>query len=182
MSHNKLLAALIAAAGAAVAMPATHAADGTIYITGQVTSTTCTITGTSGQDVYVYLDNVAPSAFGGANTTAGAKPFSIKLSGCSVPTGNVHTYFLMGPNVDASTNLLKNTVTAGGTNASVQLVNDSDNSAILVGKPDSQQNSQIVALTSGAAELKYKARYYATTATVNSGLLETSVPYMIIYP
>jgi len=179
---KKLLSSFCVLAGVAAAASSAQAQtnDGTIYITGQVTASTCTITGTNNEDVYVYLDNVPASAFSGINTFAGAKPFTIRLTGCSPSTGNVHTRFMPGANTNVVTNRLNNAAT-GGSNADIQIVNGDDTS-VLVGKPDGAQNSKPVALTGGAADLTYKARYYAASFPVTNGTVETSVPYMIVYP
>jgi major type 1 subunit fimbrin (pilin) len=168
-----VLGALIASSQFAMA------ANGTITINGMVTSSTCDISSSGGgKDFTVTLPTVATSALAAAGQTAGRTPFSIMLANCTPGAGNVHTFFEPGATTDASTG---NLVVAGGGAANVQIgLLNSDLTPIKAGFDDASQNSHIVALNSGSAELPYYAEYHATGAAT-AGPAVTSVMYTISY-
>lgn len=171
--HISLLAALALAASAA------HASDGTIAITGNVTSSTCDVKGNgSGGNVSVTLQKISTSTLAAATETGGFKPITILLSGCGDSAGVVKAGFEAGPNVDASSGRLNVT---GGADAAknVQLqLRNSDGSVIRVGD-DSTVNG--VALVDGSARLDYDVGYYATGQAI-AGSANSSVTYSIVYP
>lgn len=179
--RQTLIAGLLVAA--AVLPGAAFASDGTITFTGRVSSQTCTIGGNGGtsSSFTVTLPAVSTSALSGTVTAAGRTPFSIRLSGCSTATGNAAVYFEPGATIDAATGRLINgaSSTPAG-NVQIALSN-ADMSAITLGAAAGSQNSQQVALASGAATLNYSAEYVAT-GTVTSGNVSTSVVYSVVYP
>ncbi|MFM0727326.1 fimbrial protein [Paraburkholderia strydomiana] len=172
---------LATALAAAFTMPAvSHAADGTITFTGQITSQTCTISGNGGgKNFTVTLPTVSTSALATAGTTAGRTPFNIALSNCTPNSGNVSTYFEPGATVDTTTGQLVN-ASGTATNVEVGLLNG-DSSAITLGAAQASQNSKAVALASGAATLKYFAQYVATNGASTAGTVNTTVMYSIVY-
>lgn len=177
-TRSGVLAAVIAVA--AVVPAVSHAADGTITFTGQITSQTCTISGNGGgKNFTVTLPTVSTSALATAGTTAGRTPFNIALSNCTPNSGNVSTYFEPGATVDTTTGQLIN-ASGTATNVEVGLLN-SDSSVITLGAAQASQNSKVVALASGAATLKYFAQYVATNGASTAGTVNTTVMYSIIY-
>ncbi|CAB3785063.1 fimbrial protein [Pararobbsia alpina] len=179
ISARALGAALVILSGHAVA------SDGTISFTGSIDASTCTIsTGTSGS-FSVPLPTVTAQTLSAVGNTAGMTAFEIKLTGCSDTSGNVKTDFQAGSAVDMASGRLKNTKSGGATNVQIELLNASDLSQILVGKPIGSQNSASTALTTsgttGTATLKYFARYYATGKTT-SGDVASQVTYSVILP
>lgn len=159
---------------------AAFASDGTVNITGEITSSSCTVKGTAANgDVAVTLDKVSTKALSAAGESAGFKAFTIKLSGCDAAlTGAVKAVFEPGPNTDMATGRLTLSGTSG-TAANVQLqLRNSDGSVIKVGD-DSTSNGATVAAT--AANLGYLVGYYATGAAT-AGTANSSVTYSIIYP
>lgn len=153
-----------------------HASDGQITFSGQVTAQTCTINGGTSA-VSVTLPTVSVGTLASAGATAGRTPFQIALTGCNPTTGNVSVYFEPGATVDATNHRLINGGTA--TNVAVQLRNV-DTSVIQLGNAQGSQSSQVAALSSGAATLRYFGEYYAT-GTASSGTVSTSVNYTIAY-
>lgn len=176
---------LAVAIATAFAMPAvSQAADGTITITGLISSQTCTINGgTAGSNnIAVTLPTVAASALATAGATAGRTPFSIKLTQCA-NTGSVSTYFEAGPApIDAVTGNLVNSGAAQ--KVEVGLLN-ADASVISLGAAQAAQHSELVALTgaagSGTATLNYFAQYVANGGAAGAGSVTTSVLYSLVY-
>lgn len=157
------------------------ATDGTITITGQVIAQTCKVDGKSAGTAdakTVFLPDVLTSQLATLGATAGEKPFSIAVTGCDASLSSVRTYFT-GTNID-STNGRLNTATGNAAGVQVQLING-DGSIIALNGADAAQNSKVVTLTSGAATLDYKARYYANAATVGAGAVSTNVAFTMIY-
>lgn len=177
LAFSSIAALTIAAAAALPAV--SHAADGTITINGKIGTQTCTIdgNGTGNKDFTVALPKVSTSALASGGMTAGRTPFKIGLKNCSPATGNVYTHFEPGTTVNSTTGQLFN---AAGTakNVEIGLLNG-DTSNIAVGKAD--ENSKIVALTNGAADLPYYAQYVATGGAAGQGTVNTSVMYSIMY-
>ncbi|TDS83341.1 major type 1 subunit fimbrin (pilin) [Rahnella sp. BIGb0236] len=166
-----------------------YAADGTITFNGEVTDVTCTVSAGTGADTTIKLPTVAVSAFGSlANTTAGATPFAISLTGCASTAGalaqpkSVAVYFEPGSNVNAN-GRLNNTVTTGGaTNVDIALYQASANTTPLVlGKIPSAGYSTISS-TAPATTMNFLAKYYSTDVAVTSGLVSSNVTYSIVYP
>ena len=175
-----LLSTLLAAASLIALAPVAHAADGTITFTGQITAQTCTIAGNGGSNNFtVTLPTVSVSSLATAGATAGRTPFSIALSNCTPNTGNVSTYFEAGPTIDTATGQLLN---ASGTAKQVEVgLLNSDSSAIMLGAAQASQNSEVVALTSGAATLNYSSQYVATGGAATAGTVNTTVMYSMTY-
>ncbi|AOJ94271.1 type 1 fimbrial protein [Burkholderia multivorans] len=163
------------------ALPAAHAQDGTITVTGDISGTTCKISGnsTGGPNFTVALPEIVASSLGSAGTRTGDTPFNIMLTNCQPGSGNVSTYFEPGTTVNAATGQLKN---ASGTaqNVEVGLLNK-DRSVIKLGVGHPSQNTAKVAIASGSAKLEYIAQYVATGGAAGSGSVNTSVLYSLVY-
>lgn len=169
---------ILAASALALGSVAAHAADGTITITGQVTDQTCAINGGT-EDIAVTLPTVGTSTLAAAGQTAGRTPFTISLTNCAAAAGTageVATYFEPGANTNAD-GYLNNTGDA--TNVQVQLLGD-NNEVIKVLAGAVQNNSQVVTVNGGSANLNYYAQYYATSPAT-AGTVETAVQYTIVY-
>jgi len=177
---NSKIFAIAMAASLGFASLGAHAADGTITFTGSVTAQTCTINGngTGASDFTVTLPAVSASSLASAGATAGSTPFNIALTGCTQDSGNVHTFFEQGPTVDSTTgNLVLDA--DGATNVQIGLRN-ADGSVIALNQSDSNQNSESVAISGGAATLGYTAEYVATGAAT-PGAANSSVMYTMSY-
>ncbi|GHD69943.1 fimbrial protein [Jeongeupia chitinilytica] len=172
------ISAMFAAALGFAAIGA-HASDGTITINGELTAQTCTISGNGqGNNFTVTLPKVATSVLAAAGSTAGATGFNIALTNCTPATGNVRTFFEYGSNTLADGNLKNATGTA--TLVEVQLLNG-DMSPIDMSKADGAQNSKIVAINSGAANLPYAAQYNSPAGGATAGTVSTTTTYSLSY-
>jgi major type 1 subunit fimbrin (pilin) len=163
-----------------------HAADGTITITGTITDTTCSINGTkAGGDAskQITLDPVTASSLAALGQTAGtSKPtdLAFKLSGCTTGTKAIAS-FENGPTVDqASGNLNNSSGTGAAKNVQVQLLNGSMALINITTNSNNQLATNGAAITDGAADLKYYARYYAT-GKAEAGTVNTSVQFSMQY-
>lgn len=162
------------------ALPAVHAADGTISLAGEISGQTCSISGNGGgKDFTVKLPDIVASSLGSDGATTGATAFDITLSNCTPGSGNVSTYFEPGTTINTATGQLKNT---SGTAANVEIgMLNKDKSAIKLGSAHPAQNSKYVPIASGSAKLEYYAQYVASGGGAGSGTVNTSVLYSLIY-
>jgi major type 1 subunit fimbrin (pilin) len=173
------LGAVLAVAGFA---PTAQAADGTINITGSVVAQTCKVEGSSfGTQATktVPLAPVLATDLASVGSTAKKTPFSLSVTSCSPSLTSVQAYF-SGANINASTGNLNVTGAGAATNVQIQLLNASDAVMPLNGATASAQNSQVVALSGGAATLNYAAQYVATGAAT-AGSANTSVQFTLNY-
>ena len=158
---------------------AAFAADGTISVSGVVVANTCKVEagGTPGGNTAVVLDRVSTAALATIGSTAGFKAFSIKLTGCeSAVAGQVKAGFEAGATTDIGSGRL---ITQGDAqNVQLQLRNE-DNSVIKVGDSNTVKGASLVG---GSATLNYLVGYYAASAGVKPGTLNSSVTYSVIYP
>jgi major type 1 subunit fimbrin (pilin) len=189
MKKTFITAALLAAFGVAAAAPlAATAADGTINITGTVTSGTCKVTSGTGTPptITVALPSVQASALTASGQVAARTAFNIAVTGCGSGVTKATTYFEPGPTVDTATgNLLNATGTGAATNVEVQLLNGNGGtqtafSPVVLGAAQASENSSTYTLASGAATLNYYAQYYATGAAT-AGTVNSSVQFTMIY-
>lgn len=160
-----------------------NAADGTITITGSVSDITCSINGaTAGTDASktIVLPTVSVSALRELGQTAGtSQPSDLRftLTGCSSGTKAIAS-FENGPQVDQGNGNLVNSGTAN--NVQVQLLNGQLAPINITTNSNNQLATEGAAITGGAAELKYFARYYATGAAT-AGTVNTSVQFSMQY-
>jgi major type 1 subunit fimbrin (pilin) len=156
------------------------AADGTITIQGQVLDASCLIAVNGGvADSSITLPAVSKSSLANTGDTAGAKPFTMHLSGCPI-SGSVRALF--SPlNVDPTTGFLTNNAAVSpATNVQVQVLNEATNPIDL---RDNSGNNYIAFVDqggSGVADLNYAVRYIATGPAI-AGAVETQLVYTLGY-
>jgi major type 1 subunit fimbrin (pilin) len=185
-----LLSAVLAASFGAVAVAnaATPVTSGTITITGQVISPTCTVTvnGSANPTINLtpYYDTNALTQGNAVSWTA----VTMTLTNCGVTTNATKVYpYFTGANIDTSTGYLKNTIAAGsgGSNVEIALSNSQALSgALTLQNGSGSQNAGTATLpTSGTATLtfNYYAAYVAATANATAGGVSTSVQYALNY-
>lgn len=178
MSKN-ILVALTGMAILMVGASAAHAADGTIDITGSISGNTCVINGgASAKDFTVALPPVATSALAVAGSNAGRTPFQIALTNCAPDTGKVSAYFEAGPSVNTTSGRLVPDA-GGATKVEVGVLNDTFGH-IQLGAAYPTQNSQIVDISGGAANLNYYAQY-ESLGGATAGAVKTRVQYSLVY-
>lgn len=191
---------LILALGSTALVPhLAAAADGTITFNGEITTTSCTISGSGAAsgtgNITVQMPTVSSSALGPANSVAGKIPFQLVLGGgTSCTNGKTAAMWVevgATPDLNTTTNNLKNHF-AGGSNVEVQLVNPSNNQQILLGTNNLVTNgSTVVAgsnqpaatIANGTATLNYIAQYQNVGAvdSVTAGKVQAMLTYSMQY-
>lgn len=158
-----------------------QAADGMLSFTGNVTSTTCTLTsGTNGtQTVAMPAVNVA--SLGRANEVAGLTTFNVTLGNCGSTARLVRLDFGdAGSTVDPTTGRLINTAR---TNSNVQIALLDGHTAttpMRLGTPAAQTSA--VTTASGGASIPLAAQYVATGGAATAGAVASSIQFTIAYP
>ncbi|MFP6562605.1 fimbrial protein [Paraburkholderia sp. B3] len=175
---STIVAAMGLAAAGAHAGPANN--GGVLTINGALTAQTCTVNGNgSGSNNFtVTLPTESAAALSAAGSVVGATGFSIALTNCA-QSGKVRTFFEYGSNTLADGNLLNN---GSATNVEVQLLDYNNGSNVIdVSKADGAQNSNLVTISSGAANLQYAAQYISPTGGATQGAVTTNVTYSMSY-
>lgn len=199
MKKTILSAVLTATFGlAALAPQLASAADGTITFNGQITDTTCTVTGSGGAagtgNITVTLPTVSASALAAAGQSAGDRGFSLVLGGgancTNGKTGAMWVETTATPALDTATGALKNQAAGGATNVQVRLVNPANtqpinlgiNAAVTNGATVIAASNQPAATIAGnTAELKYVAQYLAVGGAATAGAVTTFLTYSMQY-
>ena len=185
---NKIaLAVVFLAATGVVALPAL-AVDGTITVSGEISGTTCSISGGSGStpgaspDFAVPLSKVQVSALKSAGQTAGAKPFFIQVGACPKDTVVAVLYESSSPAINPATGNLINRAPATPKPASfveVQMVDGATNKPMDLRLGLKSSSATVPA--SGAVTLPFAAQYIAT-GTATPGPVSTQVLYSVTFP
>lgn len=178
--NNVILSAAIAAA---FTMNAQAASNGVINFKGKIVDQTCDVL-IDGQasPATVTLPTVSTSTLANAGDVTGQTHFNIELSNCT-SGGSVMSYFENGSTVDATTKMLKNTLTGAtaATNVQLQLIDASTGTAIQAGNTNQITNTTKVTIDSSmAAVLPYAVEYYSLGGTT-AGDVESSVSFTIHY-
>ncbi|AIF46340.1 fimbrial protein [Dyella japonica] len=192
-----LFSTALAAALGFVAMQAS-AADGTITFNGEVTDTTCTITGggaaTGTGNITVTLPTVSTSALAADGQTAGDTNFSLILGGgANCTNGKTAALWIettQTPALDASTGALKNQTAGGAGNTQVRMVNPANSQPINLGinalvtngaTVIASSNQPAATIASNTATLKYTAQYLAKGGAATAGTVSTYLTYSMQY-
>lgn len=180
---KKLIPAMSIGALMALASLGAQAADGTITITGTVTDTTCSINGGTAGAAFnktIVLPTVTASSLRALGETAGTSQpadLEFKLTSCSSGTKAIAS-FENGPLIDQGNGNLINTGTAK--NVQVQLLNANMAPINVTTNSNNQLATDGGAISGGAADLKYYARYFAT-GQAEAGTVNTSVQFSMQY-
>jgi major type 1 subunit fimbrin (pilin) len=150
----------------------------TIEFEGQIKGNTCKINGGQGSFT-VTLPSVSASDLAVAGHVAGTTRVDLVLSECTPDTGTVATYFEPGPSTNPVTGRLIND-TGGATQVEVGLLNDAFGK-INAAANFEEQNSQVVEIIDGKANLVYYAEY-ASLGSTTAGVVKTRVSYTLVYP
>ena len=150
----------------------------TITFKGEVSDQTCqvTVNGNSGSPI-VVLPTVPASALTTAGETAGKTPFTIAVTGCTVPASdlNIKTTFL-GANVNVGGNL-GNTGTAQ--NVAIQLLDGTGGNPITLSGMTSVPG---LVLSTGATSASHDfAAQYIATGAATAGTVSASAQYALDY-
>lgn len=189
--------AMAAAFGiAALASGSAMASDGTITFNGEITATTCEVSGggngSGAGDITVTLPTVSASALPDGKT-AGDSNFSLTLSGADCTDGKTAALWIEAtqtPALDMATGALINQQAGGAKNVQVRLVNPSNNNPIRLdinepvmnGDTDVANSNQPAATIAGkTATLNYVAQYLAVGGDAEAGKVSTYLTYSMQY-
>ncbi|OAE12403.1 fimbrial protein [Pseudomonas simiae] len=186
MKKTRLAAALLAATG--VATLPVFGADGTISLTGEITGTTCSISGGSGSaagtssNFAVALGKVQASALKTKGQTAGTTPFFVRVGACPKDTAVAVLFESSSPTINPATGNLKNQAPATPKPASlveVQIVDGTTHRPMDLRL--ALHSSPAKVPESGEVSLPFAAQYLATGAAT-PGPVSTQVLYSITFP
>jgi major type 1 subunit fimbrin (pilin) len=186
MKKSIISAAVVAAGVASLFAISAHAADGTVYITGSVTDTTCSINGIasgSPADVTAKLPDVPTGSLASAGAVAGtsnAGDIQFVLTGCSGSATKAVAHFENSPTVDQTNGYLLNQATGGAGNVDVRLLNSAMQPINILTAENNTLANNAATITGGNATLNYFAQYYATAAATG-GSVSSSVQYTMQY-
>ncbi|MDG0854514.1 fimbrial protein [Roseateles puraquae] len=155
----------------AISASGAYAVDGTVTVSGNVSSATCTVTASA---TTVTLPTVSKTSLATAGSTAGTTPWSVSVSSCSAATMN--TFFEAGTTVNSNGRLI-NSGTAG--NVDGQIVT-STFGVVNIGAANGSQGTTAVSVSSNAATQQFYVRYYATGAAT-AGTFTSSFTYTLVY-
>lgn len=198
MKKTLISTALAAVMGFAMLAPTiASASDGTITFNGQITDTTCTVTGggaaTGTGNITVALPTVSVSSLPGKGSTAGDTAFSLILSGANCTDGKTAVLWIettQTPALDTATGALTNQATGGAGNVEVRMVNPANNQPINLGINDyvtngasvvAANNQPAYTISGNTGTLKYVAQYLAAGAAASAGLVNTYLTYSMQY-
>lgn len=198
MKKTLISTAMAAVLGfAALAPMVASASDGTITFNGQVTDTTCIVTGggmaTGTGNITVTLPTVSASALPSDGITAGDTPFSLVLSGANCTDGKTVALWVettATPALDATTDALRNQASGGAGNVEVRLTNPANNQKIRLGVNDyvvsgqsviAANNQPAAKIQGNTATLNYIAQYLAVGAAATPGAVTTYLTYSMQY-
>ncbi|RAO76879.1 fimbrial protein [Dyella jiangningensis] len=198
MKKTLISTAMAAVLGFAALSPmVASATDGTITFNGQVTDTTCVVTGggmaTGTGNITVTLPTVSTSALPKDGVTAGDTPFSLILSGANCTDGKTAALWVettATPALDTATNALRNQAAGGAGNVEVQMLNPANNQQIKLGVNDYVVNGQTVlaannqpaaTISGNTATLNYIAQYLAVGGASTAGAVTTYLTYSMQY-
>lgn len=186
MSKRLLSAALIASLGAAFSVNAASTGNGTITISGRITSASCTVSVNGGtNNATVTLPTVQTTDLATAGNATGYTAVSFKLTGCANggdTVTQVRPYFEQGPTTDlTSGNLSNKTGATYATNVEVMFSSTADTTGKLdLSKGPGAQGVTAATLASNPT-FTYYAAYIANGGAATSGLVSTSVQYTLDY-
>ncbi|WP_201314148.1 fimbrial protein [Dyella sp. EPa41] len=199
MKKTLISTALAAVLGFATLTPmVARASDGTITFNGEITDTTCTVTGggaaTGSGNITVTLPIVSASALANSGQTAGDTRFSLILGGGTNCTdGKTAALWIettQTPALDTATGALRNQASGGAGNVQVRMVNPANNqpinlginAAVTSGASVIAANNQPAATISGnTATLDYVAQYLANGGAATPGAVTTYLTYSMQY-
>ncbi|WP_130619725.1 fimbrial protein [Dyella amyloliquefaciens] len=198
MKKTLISTAMAAVLGFAMFAPkVASAADGTITFNGQITDTTCVVTGggmaTGTGNITVTLPTVSTSALPKNGVTAGDTPFSLILSGANCTDGKTAALWVettATPALDTNTDALRNQASGGAGNVEVRLYNPANSQPIKLSVNDYVVNGQSViaannqpaaTIAGNTATLNYIAQYLAVGGAATAGAVTTYLTYSMQY-
>ncbi|MDM2857135.1 fimbrial protein [Citrobacter sp. Cpo071] len=171
---KKNIIAILLASVCGFSATAANAADGTITFTGNITDTTCDVALTGGTtDLVVQLGAFVKSKVVNASDVLSEHDVTFNLTNC--PTAYTKVGVKMEGTADTvMTDAFGNQTPGGATGMAVKLLDGAN-----VISPDTV--TALKDITSGAAQLQYKAQFIATQAAVTAGEFNSVINYTMNY-
>jgi major type 1 subunit fimbrin (pilin) len=157
-----------------VFVASSHAADGTINFTGNITDDTCDIS-TASKTQTVALGTIGSNSFSAPGTTSAATGFSVVLSNCPAAHSNVSVKFDGTPEGGNPSVLALTDTPTKATGVGIQL-RDADGSVLPL-----FADSKPVAINAGNATLNFSAAYVSTASTVTAGDANSTANFTVAY-
>jgi len=174
-----LIASLFAAsmtvmAGSAIAQ---EVDTGTINFTGEITNSACSLGGGQlGTNMTIELGQIASTAFTAAGDRGPMSEFTIALIGCDTSVASsVSLGFAPGAGSVVNTRLLSLENAGGAQGVAIGIVDAQDADVVIGGTPVTY------GLQSGDNNLRFKAFYEATDATVTAGAANGIAIFTLTY-
>lgn len=182
--HKRFIAASLFVSVLAAAPAAPAANDGSIDITGRITSTTCNVEGqqpgTGGVKKNVALDTISSGALAQVGQTHGDRGFTIQVGGnaeCENDTKVKVRFDPASPSLDRLTGRLNvDQGAAAATGVQIQIANDDGMPINLF-----TEDSKVVVVAGNKAEIGLIARYYRSGDTVTPGTANARVGFQVVY-
>jgi major type 1 subunit fimbrin (pilin) len=181
--HKTSIAASLLVSTLAAGSTALAANDGTIDITGRITTTTCNVEGLppggGGAKKNVALDTISAGALAAVGQTYGDRGFTIQVGGnaeCENDTKVKVRFDPASPALDRLTGRLN--VDAGADAASgvqIQIANDDGTPIHLY-----TEDSKVVVVADNKAQIDLIARYYRS-GEVAAGAANSRVGFQVVY-
>lgn len=165
----------LACALASVSLPCL-AYDTTLFLSGLVLPSTCTVSGTQ----TVTLPNVSTSSgtLGSSGMASNPVAWSIQVTGCS-GASYATTYFEPGTGVNANGRLRNLAASSPAGNVDLQILTHTG-SVINLAAAEGSQGVPATALAGGAGDASFLVRYYATGAAT-AGAFISNVTFTLTY-
>ncbi|CAI0882027.1 Type-1A pilin [Serratia quinivorans] len=179
---KKTLLVTSLATAALLSTTSSFAADGNINFTGKIQDTTCVVDLAAGETgISVPMGDLNKTAFSGAGSTGTSSKFTINLKSCPATYTKATVEFdgtAAGNDKKVLALTAGTTADPAATGVGIQISDKSD--TVLALKTPSASYD----LLTGAADinkLDFTARYVATSATVTSGVANSSATFNIKY-
>ncbi|EIL0863429.1 type 1 fimbrial protein [Salmonella enterica] len=178
---KKNIIAIILASVCGLSATAANAADGTITFNGQITDTTCDVAlsspgATGGQSMVVELGSFLKSKIVSASDIVSERDIAFNLTNCPAAITKVGVKLEGTADADMTDAFANSLTTDASTGVAVKLMDGAN-----VIKPNT--DTAMKDITSGAADLQYKAQFIATKAVADvvSGKYSSVVNYTMNY-
>jgi major type 1 subunit fimbrin (pilin) len=203
MKKTIISTALAAVLGFAMLAPTVAGAatstvgDGTITFNGEITDTSCIVTGGGAAvgtgNITVTLPTVSTAVLPANGVTAGDTPFSLNLSGTNCTDGKTAALWVettATPALDTATDALRNLASGGASNVEVRLFNPANSQPIKLGVSGYVVNGQSIiaannqpaaTISGNVATLNYVAQYLAVGGAATAGAVSTYLTYSMQY-
>jgi len=159
-----------------LASPSAAATSGTILFDGQITDSTCDVSGgTTGTPTFTVRLPIVSTGQLGPGDLAGRTNFRMTLADCAAATNGVRVFFEGGPTVDAASG----TLTTSLPDVNLALFNG-DGTQIALGSETQRDDNT---LYQNFDTMDYQVAYRNVgPVSAMAGLVTTSVVYSLHYP